>query len=79
MLGNLTSLLESEDAGVASHSYIAPHAVSLSHVGRLKDLCVLNALSTLFPRVGPTQQGSIAKDMNAPRSSQPLSGWGGRG
>lgn len=42
-------------------------------------LSVLNAPSTLFPRVGPTQQGWIAKDMNEPRSSQPLSGWGGRG
>ena len=48
MLGNLTSLLESEDAVVASHSYIAPHAVSLSHVGRLKDLCTCTKLVHLY-------------------------------
>ena len=48
MLGNLTSLLESEDAVVASHSYVAPHAVSLSHVGRLKDLCVCTKSAHLY-------------------------------
>ena len=34
MLGNLTSLLESEDAVVASHSYIAPHAFSRWEIKR---------------------------------------------